>query len=115
MRKFLLKNAEERQKTITLSLDERFFLINVIGGLPSNRQTLTAYIKLLDELSLTREESLTPDLNLHYDSSSGTFKWNSEISLNKSIIISQMIFDDLKSILSYNSSSKGHDLYVKFN
>jgi hypothetical protein len=99
---------------IKLNLEERLFLINVIGNILSKRDTLVGYVKLLDELVITKSEATDNQLDISYDESKGGINWNREHDIPKDIVFTSVIFNDIVEHIKYLSSGIAREVYVKF-
>lgn len=83
---------------ITLNITDRFNLINTIGELRSDRETLSRLDSLLSTLALTRDEASDPSLALRFNQENGSFEYNIEYDK----LVSVNIDDDLLEVLGLN-------------
>lgn len=109
----LSRNEQEALISLKLNLNERFLLINVIGSMLSTRHTIRPLIDLLDSLSLSREESSTPNLDLKYDQNTQKFSWNESMDVSKTITIPEFVYFDIINALIKNSLSGNNSSEIK--
>ena len=77
----------------------------------SKRNTLLAYIKLIEELSLTKDEASTEGLELRFIESTGAFTWKEGVLSDKSFEVDWEIYNEIIFNLSINSSSEARELH----
>lgn len=109
----LSRNEQEALISLKLNLNERFLLINVIGSMLSTRHTIRPLIDLLDSLSLSREESSIPNLDLKYDQNTQKFSWNESMDVSKTITIPEFVYGDIVNALINNSLSGNNSSEIK--